>query len=515
MDRQGINAAMGMKEVEFIDVSVRDAPQSLWATRITNEMIMPYASRMDEMGFASIDLLGGATFDVCVRYLREDPWERMRLMVERVTRTPLNVWTRGQSLFTFEYFPDDVVDLTIRRIAANGIKRHTFYDALGDVRNIELAIKSTRAAGMHVCAGFAYTLSPVHTDEFFSDVARQIVAIGVDSFIIKDASGVLTPDRVRTLVPAIRAAVGDLPLEIHSHCRGGLAEICYLEAVPLGVDILHTAIGPMAGSDSLPPTEYFVQHLGTEGYQVRPRLEDLAEMADYFIALAEAYDKPLGEHRRYDPMLYRHQVPGGMISNLKSQLRDIGMEDRLEEVLDEVVQVREDLGYPVVVSPFAQFVVTQSVLNVVQGERYATIPDEIVRYVLGYYGRPVGPIAPMVADRASEMMGGIEPITERPGALLEPVLDKVREEHGPFRSDDDLLLAAFYHPTVLQPLFTERERADRGTDYPISALTPVKQLLSELERRPNLRYVSVRKGDFVFEYGTQAAKQGTTAALDR
>ena len=506
---------MAMKEVEFIDTSVRDAPQSLWATRITNEMIMPYASRMDEMGFAWIDLLGGATFDVCVRYLREDPWERLRLMAERVTRTPLNVWTRGQSLFTFEFFPDDVVDLTIRRIAANGIKRHTFYDALGDVRNIELAIKATRAAGMHACAGFAYTLSPVHTDEYYADMARQIVTIGVDSFIIKDASGLLTPDRVRTLVPAIRTAVGDLPLEMHSHCRGGLAEICYLEAVLLGVDILHTAVGPMAGSDSLPPTEYFVQHLGQEGYRVRPRLEDLAEMADYFTALAEAYGKPLGKHRRYDPMLYRHQVPGGMISNLKSQLHDIGMADRLDEVLEEAVQVREDLGYPVVVSPFAQFVITQSMLNVVQGERYATIPDEIVRYAMGFYGKPVGPIDQTITDRASELMDGTEPITERPGALLEPDLDRVREEHGPFSSDDDLLLAAFYHPTVLQPLFSERARPDRRTDYPISALTPFKQLLSELQRRPNLPYVSVRKGDFVFEGGTEAVAPGTAAALDR
>jgi oxaloacetate decarboxylase (Na+ extruding) subunit alpha len=498
---------MGLKPVRFVDVSVRDAPQSLWATRITNEMIMPFAGRMDEMGFDWIDLEGGATFDVCVRYLKEDPWERMRLMAERATKTPLNIWTRGQSLFTFEFFPDDIVDLTIRRMAANGMHRHTFYDTLGDVRNIELAIKTTKEVGMHCCAGFSYTLSPVHTDEYYADVTRRIIALGVDSFVIKDASGLLTPDRIRTLVPAIKACVGDVPLELHSHCRGGLAEICYLEAVPLGVDILHTAISPMAGSDSLPPTEYFVEHLGREGYQIRPQLDDLAEMADYFRALAHAYDKPLGEHRRYDPQLYKHQVPGGMISNLKSQLADIGMTDRYEEVLEEAGRVREDLGYPVVVSPFAQFVITQTLLNVVQGERFATIPDEIVRYCLGHYGKPVGPIAPEVLDRVDTLTGGAEPIEERPGALVEPWIERLRKERGPFRNDDDLLLAAFYQPPVLEPLFAERERPGRRTDFPLSALTPMDQLLDEIDRRPKSSHITVQKGDTVIERDAPAAAE--------
>jgi oxaloacetate decarboxylase alpha subunit len=493
------DAMKAMKEVKFVDVSVRDAPQSLWATRITNQMIMPFAARMDEMGFDWIDLEGGAVFDVCVRYLKEDPWERMRLMAERVTKTPLNIWTRGQSLFTFEFFPDDIVDLTIRRMAANGIRRHTFNDALGDVRNIELAIRTTKEVGLHCCAAFSYTLSPVHTDAYYADVTRRIIALGVDSFVIKDASGLLTPDRIRTLVPAVKAEVGDVPLELHSHCRGGLAELCYLEAVPLGVDILHTAISPMAGSDSLPPTEYFVEHLGREGYGIRPRLEDLAEMADYFRALADAYDKPLGEHRRYDPRLYKHQVPGGMISNLKSQLADIGMTDRLDEVLEEAERVREDLGYPVVVSPFAQYVITQTVINVVQGQRYATIPDEIVRYVLGHYGKPVGPIAPEVLDRVDALSGGAKPIEERPGALVEPWIERLREERGPFRDDDDLLLAAFYQAPVLDPLFAERDRPGRRTDYPLSAMTPMKMLFDEIDRRPKSGRVAVHKGDTVVD----------------
>lgn len=489
-----------MKKVKFVDVSVRDAPQSLWATRITNEMIMPYATRMDEMGFDWIDLEGGAIFDVCVRYLQEDPWERMRLMAERCSRTPLNIWTRGQSLFTFDFFADDIVDLTIRRMAANGMHRHTFYDTLGDVRNIELAIKTTKDIGLYCCAGFAYALSPVHTDEFYAGIAKEVVGHGVDAFIIKDASGLLTPDRIRTLVPTIRNAIGpNIPLELHSHCRGGLAELCYLEAVPLGVDVLHTAISPMAGSDSLPPTEYFVQHLGDQGYEIKLKLNDLAEMADYFRALAERYDKPLGIHNRYDPKLYEHQIPGGMISNLHSQLADIGMGDRFEEVLEEAVQVRQDLGYPVVVSPFAQYTVTQSVINVAQGERYKTIPDEIARYAMGFYGKPVGTILPEIIEKSAEHLGMKEPITQRPGELVEPAIPRLKKERGPFKSDDDMLLAAFYQPAVLDQLYAVRDAPGRNTNYPLSALTPLKQLMAEVEKRPSLKYVTVKKGDFSLE----------------
>jgi oxaloacetate decarboxylase alpha subunit len=488
------------KDIRFVDTSVRDGPQSLWATRITNDMIMPFAPRMDEMGFDWIDLEGGAVFDVCVRYLQEDPWERMRLMAERCPRTPLNIWTRGQSLFTFEFFPDDIVDLTIRRMAANGMKRHTFYDTLGDTRNIELCIRSSKDAGLYTVAGFAYTLSPVHTDEFYAGIARTVAGKGIDAFVIKDASGLLTPDRIRTLVPAVRAAIGPgMPLEIHSHCRGGLAELCYLEAVPLGVDVLHTAISPVAGSDALPPTEYFVEHLGREGYGIKLRREDLAEMADYFTALAERFDKPIGIHKRYDPRLYEHQIPGGMISNLHSQLRDIGMSHRFEEVVEEAIQVRHDLGYPVVVSPFAQYIVTQSVINVAQGERYKTIPDEIARYVMGYYGKPVGPIRADIVEKAAEKLGMKEPITERAGDLVEPWIPRLRKERGPFANDDDLLLAAFYQPPVLEKLFAVRDAPGRRTDWPLSATTPLRELLKEIEKRPSLRHVTVRKGDFQLE----------------
>ncbi|MSP67701.1 MAG: pyruvate carboxylase subunit B [Alphaproteobacteria bacterium] len=488
-----------MPEVRFIDVSVRDAPQSLWATRITNDMILPFAGRMDEMGFAWIDLVGGAVFDVCVRYLHEDPWERMRLMAQRVKRTPLNVWTRGQSIFTFEFFSDDIVELAIQRYAANGMKRHTFYDSLNDIRNIELAVKATKAAGLYCCAGFSYTISPVHTDEYFAAVARGVAAFGPDAFIIKDPSGLMTPERVKTLVPAVKAAIGALPLEMHSHCRSGMAEPSYIEAVQRGVAVIHTAISPMAGGASLPPTEYFVQNLPKMGFTVRPRLAELAEMADYFTALARLHDKPLGVHGRYDPGLYRHHIPGGMISNLEFQLGQLGIAHRLDEVLEEAARVREDLGYPCIVSPFAQFVVTQSVINVVRGERFATIPDEILRYVLGYYGKPAGPIAPHVMDRVCSLRPGLEPITERAGALVEPAIPRLRRERGPFRSDDDLLLAAFYRPAQLEPLFLARDDPARQRGWNLSVRSPLDWLLAEIAKRPRFTHVAIAKGDTSIE----------------
>ena len=488
-----------MKEVKVIDVTLRDGQQSLWATRMTNGMFLPYIHRMDEFGFDWIDLVGGAVFDVCVRYLREDPWMRMRLAAQRVERTPLNVWTRGQSLFTFEFFPDDIVELTIRRCAANGIARYTCYDALNDIRNIEISMRVARESGMFASGHLVYTVSPVHTDEYYGVVANEIAALGVDSVGIKDPSGLLTPERARTLVPAVRGAIGDLPLEMHTHCRSGLGELVCLESVPLGVDIVHTGIRPLACGDALPDGRYVVAQLQERGYDVRLDDRDLEEMEEYFTGIALQYDKPLGRPLRYDPFLYHHQVPGGMISNLRSQLGDMDMEDCLEAVLEEAGQVREDLGYPILVSPFAQFVITQAVINVVQKERYATIPDEVARYVFGHYGRPPGPISPSVLDRAASLGKYHEPMTDRPGALVPPRIDRLRKERGPFESDDDLLLHAFYHPTQLEPLFQERELPERTGAVSQPAHNPVKTLLDEVRRLPRQGSVSIRRPGLTVE----------------
>jgi oxaloacetate decarboxylase alpha subunit len=481
------------RRIGFVDVTTRDGHQSLWATRMTNAMILPFMPRMDEMGFDWINLEGGAVFDVCVRFLHEDPWERMRLVAERVRHTPVDIMTRGQSLFTFRFFADDVVALTIRRIRANGMHRVTIYDALNDVRNLELSVRVAHEEGLYVCAGLVYTVSPAHTDEYYTEVARDLVALGVDSVFIKDPSGLLKPDRVRTLVPAVKAAVGEVPLELHSHSLSGLAEQCYLEAVPLGVDVLHTAITPLASGASLPPTEYCVEHLTREGFRTDLSLPELAEMADYFHGVAVRHGFPLGAPRRYDPALYRHQIPGGMISNLRMDLARMGMRQREGEIMEEVEQVRVDLGYPILVSPFAQFVVTQAMLNVIEGERYRTIPDEIRRYVLGHYGRIAGAVLPKLVDRVLDEAGpGAELYAGRAGEIIPPALPALREQRGPFDSDDDLLLAAFYADKELRPLYQARANR-RDEEHSLSASTPIIELLGALADRPDLTQVRIER----------------------
>ncbi len=291
---------------------------------------------------------------------------------------------------------------------------------------------------------------------------------------------------MRTLIPALRAAVGDRPLQLHSHCLTGLAPQCALEAIRLGVDTVHTATSVLAHGASHPPTEWVAQNARRLGFRVDVDDAGLGPVAEHFRYVAAREGKPLGEIAEYDPFHYEHQVPGGMISNLRSQLRDIGLGHRLDEILEEAARVRCDLGYPIVVSPFAQFVVTQAVLNVVQGERYRTVPDEVRKYALGHYGELAAPIVPDVLDR---IVGGQQPITARPGELLAPGVERVRRERGPFKSDDDLLLAAFYDPVQYDALVAARPIE---TEYPVGR-TPLVTLIKELAARRDIVSVAVSK----------------------
>ena len=435
---------MSGRKVSLIDVTLRDAHQCLWATRMTTAMMGEVASDLDRAGFEAIDLVGGAVFDVCVRYLREDPWERMRIISEWITETPLIVHHRGQSLFTFELFADDVVELTAERMAANGMRYHTTYDALNDIRNLEVAVAAAKRVGLYTVGGLVYTYSPVHTDAYYQEKARQLLALGVDGVFIKDPSGLLRPERAITLVPALKEVCGDVPLQLHSHCLSGLAPYVALLAVDHGVDTVHTATSTLANAASHPPTELFVRNARRRGHTVDVDLAAIESVAGRLAEIAEEAEKPVGAPAEYDEFHFHHQVPGGMISNLRSQIAPLGIEDRLEEILEEAGHVRRDLGYPIVVSPFAQYIMTQAVLNVTGKERYATVPDEVRKYVLGYYGEIAGPIDPDLYDRIT---GGAEPVTERPGALVPPALERIAKERGPFASDDDLLLAAYYMDT--------------------------------------------------------------------
>jgi oxaloacetate decarboxylase (Na+ extruding) subunit alpha len=472
------------RPIRLVDVTLRDAHQCLWATRMTTAMMRDIAPRLDRAGFEAIDLVGGAVFDVAVRYLREDPWERMRLLASWVKETPLIIHTRGQSLFTFEFFADDIVELAAERFIANGMRYHTPYDALNDMRNLEIAIKAATRHGLYVVGGLVYTFSPVHTDEYYVRKAKDLIAFNVDALFLKDASGLLTPERVATLVPAVKAVIGERPLHIHTHCNSGLAPYVVLQAVAHGVDVVHTATSPLANGVSHSPTQRVTANLRRRGHEVALDLAPIEEVAERLAYIAEKEEKPVGTPNEYDEFHFLHQCPGGMVSNLAYQLESMGLKDRLEEILEEAWHVREDLGYPIVVSPFAQYIVTQSILNVLgrdQGrERYDTVPDEVRRYVRGGYGEIAGPIDPNLYDKITQ---GAEPITERPGALVPPALDRIRATRGPFRSDDDLLLAAFYDDSQYRAL---KDAGPINTDYPIME-TPLLTLIKEIGSRPSIR----------------------------
>ena len=472
------------KTVRFVDVTLRDAHQCLWATRMTTAMMRDIAPRLDRAGFEAIDLVGGAVFDVCVRFLREDPWERMRILNTWVKETPLIIHTRGQSIFTFELFPDDVVELSAERFAANGMRYHTPYDPLNDIRNLRIPIQSARSHGIHTVPGLVFTHSPVHSDEYYAAKARELVKIGVDGVFIKDPSGLLRPERVVTLVPAIKAAIGDLPLQLHSHCLSGLSPYVALLALDHGVDVLHTATSTLANNASHPATETMVRNCIHRGHDAPIDLKQIAEVAERLAYIAQVEGKPIGASVEYDEFHFHHQIAGGMISNLKVQLETVGLSDRMEEILQEAGRVRADIGYPIVVSPFAQYIVTQAVLNVMAmdkgGERYDNVPDEVRLYTRGGYGEIAGPIDPNLYDKITL---GQEPITERAGALLEPVLERIRKTPGPFMSDDDLLLAAYYDDSQYSAL---KAAGPIQTDYRLME-TPLLTLVKEVCARPDVR----------------------------
>jgi len=470
------------KRFDFVDVTLRDAHQCLWGTRMTTEMMTPVLSEIDRAGYSVINILGGAVFDVCVRYLHENPWDRIALLCERLS-TPCDALTRGQSLYTFELFPDDVVALNAQLLARLGIKVFTVYDALNDNRNLESSVKAGREAGMKINGWMTYTLSPVHTDAYYVERAKELLALGSDYLCIKDPTGLLTPERGATLFPAVVKASSGVPVQLHSHCQSALAPKVYEEAIKAGFQAGYTASEPLANGASLPATEEIGAIARRLGFQVSLDDEVLKTIAGYFRWLCIREGKPCGQVAKYDPALYEHQIPGGMISNLHYQLETMKLGHRLPEILEEIAQVRKDLGYPIVVSPFAQYLVTQATLNVVQGERYKTIPDEIRKYARGYYGKVAAPMAPEFLERLN--LKSSELVTGRPGEHIEPWLPRLRKELGPGASDGDLLLAAFYDKDLLAPL--ERPKPE----YRFKT-SPLHELVAWMGQRRDIEHARIR-----------------------
>ncbi|MGB9802642.1 acetyl-CoA carboxylase biotin carboxyl carrier protein [Desulfofundulus sp.] len=442
---------MGLK---ITDTTLRDGHQSLWATRMRTEDMLPILEKLDAVGYHSLEVWGGATFDVCMRYLNEDPWERLRLLKKHIKRTPLQMLLRGQSLVGYQHYPDDVVEAFINKMVENGIDIIRIFDALNDLRNFEAPMRVAAKTGAHIQAAVVYTISPVHTTEHYVETAVSLAQMGAHSICIKDMAGLLTPYRAYELVKLIKERVG-LPVQLHSHYIGGLALGAYLKAAEAGVDVVDTASVPLAFGSSQPPVETVVRALQGTPYDTGLDLHLLFEIAAYFEDLRKSLGYERGVTRINDMRVFEHQVPGGMISNLVTQLEEQKALHRLPEVLAEIPRVRAELGYPPLVTPTSQIVGTQAVLNVLTGERYKLIPGEVRAYVEGLYGRPPAPIDPEVARK---ILGDKKPITCRPADLLEPKMDKIREEIKHLaKSEEDFISYALF-PQVAKRFFENRNR---------------------------------------------------------
>ena len=435
--------------VEITETVLRDGHQSLIATRMRTKHMLPALERLDQVGYRSLEVWGGATFDVAYRYLRESPWERLRAIKAKVRKTPLQMLLRGQNLVGYRHYPDDVVERFCFRAAEEGVDIFRIFDALNDPRNMEVAIRSVKKAGARVQGTICYTESPVHTLESFVSLGRTLAELGSDELCIKDMGGFMPPHAAATLVQALGKQVG-LPIAVHTHSSSGMALMTVFAAAGAGAKSIDTAMSPFGGGTSQPPTESVVGGLKETPWATGLPLEPLADLAGYFQGVLEHY-RPMLEMRslQVDPQVLLHQVPGGMLSNLFSQLREQEALGRLTEVLHEVPRVREDLGFPPLVTPTSQIVGAQAVLNVLLGQRYAQVTREVEDYVRGLYGRAPGPVS---ADLRARVLKGAEPLKGRPADLLPPEMEKVTSQVKallPGAREEEVLSYAIF-PEVFQ-----------------------------------------------------------------
>lgn len=479
-----------MTTAELIDTTLRDGNQSLWATRMTTETMLPILPAMDRVGYHSIEFMATVNMDVCVRFLAENPWDRIRLVRQHVKHTPLRMMGMAMFFSISRVLPDEVVELFNATCARAGIEHMWITAAMNDVSTAEVGIASARAAGCRTEGSLQYTVSPVHTDEFFVRVARQLVALGIDALIVKDAGGLLTPERATSLIPALTAVCGPVPVYVHSHCITGMGPAANIVALEHGASAVWTCTTPLANGPSLPADESLARSLAWRGIDTRVDPEALGEVSAYFSEMAERLGQPMGTVAEYDPGHYVHQMPGGMLANFKRQLAQVGMEDRIDAVLEEMPRVRMELGYPNVQTPFSQFIGTQALLNVVHG-RYEIVPDEVRNFVLGYWGQTPAPIDPDVLDRVAD---GREPVTGRPGSLVEPALDRVRREHGPFHTDEDLLLATLFMPEVLDDMRSAQRAAAREKALSLASCGSIADVIAEASRIKGVKHVRISYG---------------------
>ena len=468
--------------IGLVDTTVRDGHQSLWsANALTTPMIAGIAPVIDRVGFRAVDFTSSTHMAMTVKWHREDPWERIRVVRELMPETPLGFITPGMRFISWERAPEDVIRLALRCVVRNGVRRIWVAESMNDVETgLRVAQIAKQEHADEVVLGLVYSLSPVHTDDYYAGRARAVAASpDVDVLNLKDPGGLLTPERVRTLVPALREAAPALPLEVHTHNTVTMAGPTYLEAARLGASFVCTAVRPLANGTSQPSAEQTIENLHAAGFETALDERALAEMSAYFTRLAARIGRPVGVPREYDVSVYRHQLPGGMTSTLRRQLAEVGMEDRWDDVLDEIPRVREALGWPIMVTPLSQFIGVQAFLNVTTGERWSQIPDEVVKYVLGHYGPPPGELDPEVATRVlasarAEQFRGEEHRLD---------LAEARARYGDRIGDEELLLR--------MTLPAEQVDALQHGPKPATQLrSAVVELVEELAARP-LREVEV------------------------
>ena len=452
-----------MGKVKITETVLRDAHQSLIATRMTMDEMLPILPLMDKVGYHSVECWGGATFDACLRFLNEDPWERLRTLKKNLPNTKLQMLFRGQNILGYRPYADDVVEYFVQKSVANGIDIIRIFDALNDIRNLETAIKAAKKEGAHTQVAISYTLGDVFTTDYYVDYAKRIESAGADSICIKDMAALLTPYETEKLVKALKSAV-KIPIQLHTHYTSGLASMCLLKGIEAGVDVIDTAMSPLALGTSHAPTESMVAALQGTEYDTGLDLVLLTEIRDYFMKLRKKYiDSGLLDPKMLavDANALIYQVPGGMLSNLLSQLKQAGKEDKLEEVLKEVPRVRKDAGYPPLVTPSSQIVGTQAVFNVIMGERYKMVTKEFKGIVRGEYGRTPVPIDP---EFRKKIIGDDTPIDCRPADLLEPELDKLKKECAEWTEQEEDVLSYAQFGQVAVKFFENRRNAKFGID---------------------------------------------------
>ncbi|MBN2656376.1 MAG: acetyl-CoA carboxylase biotin carboxyl carrier protein [Spirochaetales bacterium] len=479
--------------LRITDTTLRDAHQSLWATRMRTSDIMDIIDTIDQAGYYSLEMWGGATFDVCMRFLRENPWERLREVKKRATKTPLQMLLRGQNAVGYRNYSDDVIDKFVALAAKNGIDIFRIFDALNDTRNLEAAIKAVKKHGGHAQGTLAYTTSPVHTVEKYVGYAKEQVQLGVDSLCIKDMAGILSPIMAEKLVSALIKEV-DVPIQIHAHATSGMATPTYVEGVRAGAGAIDCSISSMAGFTAQPPVETLAAIFNETNYATNLDFDALAKISAYFSKLKhKRAHKSTVMDSIIDPGILVHQIPGGMISNFRSQLDMQGALDKLDDALEEVTAVRKDLGYPPLVTPTSQIVGTQAVMNVLAGERYAMVPNEVKEYVRGKYGRSPAPIDP---EFIKKILGDEKPIDHRPADDIKPMLPTIANdlEAGLIREDEDVLSYAMF-PEVAIEFFKWRNQPEGERD-PIPA---------DLEMEADTSTADVKTAELPLKQGTGKA----------